>query len=330
MKQKILITGASGFIGSFLVDEALRVGYAVTAAVRSSSSREFLTHPNTRFITLDFASADKLTKQLQDEAFEYVIHCAGTTGTKGTGDFETVNFVYTRNLADALIASATPLKRFIYVSTLAVNGPGDPATLKPIKPGDAEKPITAYAESKLKAERYLSALGNFPCVIVRPTAVYGPRDRDFLALFKWIRTGVEPTIGTHRQLLSMIYVKDFAMATLALLQLPVANRLYFASDGCAYEKEDLGRYIRLILQKKTLPVRIPLSLLTLLLALSDAVHQLAGKHPFLSREKLKEVAAANWLCDSSALWKDLSIKPAYLLEEGIRETAEWYRNHGWL
>ncbi|MBL7849218.1 MAG: NAD(P)-dependent oxidoreductase [Cyclobacteriaceae bacterium] len=330
MKQKILITGASGFIGSFLVDEALRLGYAVTAAVRPSSSREFLTHPDIRFMTLEYASTELLKKQLQGEAFDYVIHCAGTTGTKGSGDFETVNFVYTRNLADALMAAATPLKRFIYVSTLAVNGPGDSMTMKPIKPGDAEKPITAYAESKLKAERYLSSLGNFPCVIVRPTAVYGPRDRDFLSLFKWIRKGLEPNIGWHRQLLSMIYVKDFAVATLALLQLPTPGRLYFASDGRSYEKEDISRYIRLILNKTAIPVRIPLVLLSGILAVSDVLHHLAGKHPFLSREKLKEVAASNWLCDSSALWKDLSIQPVYLLEDGIRETAEWYRNHGWL
>lgn len=330
MNSKILITGASGFIGSFLVDEALRLGFEVTAGVRAASSREFLTHPDIRLLALKYDSPELLTLQLRDRSFDYVIHCAGTTGTKGSGDFDTVNFAYTRNLADALITAKAPLRRFLYVSTLAVNGPGDPVTMKPIKPGDAERPLTAYAESKLKAERYLTSLTHLPCVIVRPTAVYGPRDRDFLALFKWIRSGIEPYIGQHRQLLSMIYVKDFAVATLALLQLPHANRLYFASDGRSYEKEDLGRYIRMILKKKTLAVHIPLGLLHPLLRISDSVHRVMGKHAFLGSEKLKEIAAANWLCDSSVLWNEISLTPSYLLEDGLRETADWYRTQRWL
>lgn len=330
MQKKILITGASGFIGSFLVEEALQRGHEVVAGVRATSSREFLTDPRVRVVPLAYTAPSELTRQMKEESFHYVIHNAGTTGTKGSGDFLSANVDNTRNLVDALGASDRLPERFLYISSLAVMGPGNPTTMTPLRINDPERPISSYAQSKLAAERYLVSAARFPVVILRPTAVYGPRDRDFLALFQWIQRGFNPSVGAHRQRLSMIYVKDLAVAAVGLLTLPEARPCYLASDLQAYEKEDLGEIIAGLMGKRVTRLSLPLGILRPVIGLSEIAHRLFGRHPFLGREKLNEVSAANWLCDSSTLWDDLGIKPSYSLERGLKETWEWYKEKGWL
>lgn len=330
MPKKILITGASGFIGSFLVDEALSRGYDVVAGVRRSSSLEFLRDPRIRFLELEYASPDSLARQLGSDSFDYIIHNAGTTGTKGNGDFQTINFTYTRHLVNALRELSRPPEKFLFMSSLAVMGPGHAETLEPLRVGDPERPVSAYAQSKLAAERYLVSACPFPFVILRPTAVFGPRDRDFLSLFRWIRRGIQPRVGTHRQRLSMIYVKDLASAALDLVALPQARTCYLASDTGAYDQEDLGRIISTLMGRRTWRLRVPIPVLRPLITASEAAHRLLGRHPFMGIDKLREIEAANWLCDSSDLWNDLGRKPAYSLELGLKETWEWYTKHGWV
>ncbi len=335
MKQKILITGASGFIGSFLVEEALRQDYEVYAGIRKTSSKTFLQQDAVRFFEIDFSSPDKLKEQFNDHIqthgpFEYVIHNAGATGTKGKREFLTVNYQYTRNLVDALVALEMPAGKFLFVSSLAACGPGNPLTFEPIQLSGHENPISGYGKSKLMAEQYIKSITDFPYLIVKPTAVYGPRDQDFLQLFKMINHGVEPYIGKHKQMISMIYVKDFAVTVLQLLRSSTVNASYIVSDGFDYDKEQLGGLIRGLLNKKTFKFKIPVAPLRVLIAGSAKVHKFFGKNPFLSLEKLDEISESNWLCDSSQLWKELSLTPAYNLEKGLKETADWYKKNGWL
>ncbi len=128
----------------------------------------------------------------------------------------------------------------------------------------------------------------------------------------------------------MIYVKDLASAAFDLLMLAKPRPCYLASDTQAYEKDDIGKTIALLMKKRVTMVRIPLGLLRPAIALSDGVHRLLGRHPFLGTEKLREVSASNWLCDSSDLWNDLNKKPSYTLERGLKVTLEWYTEHGWV
>lgn len=329
MARRVLITGASGFIGSFLVESALRQGFEVVAGIRRGSPRTFLKDPALTFLELDYGSTARLTAQLEVARCTHVIHCAGTTGTKGTGSFQEVNVTYTRNLIDALAAGAVAPERFIYIGSLAAQGPGDPTTLAPLRAGDPEKPITAYAKSKLDAEQLVRS-ASFPKVILRPTAVYGPRDKDFLELFRWIKRGISPTLGGAGQRLSFVYVKDLADATVDLLLAPSPAPLYLISDGRSYATDELSDLVAEALGKKYFRLRLPTSILAPLLYLSDHVHQWSGRHPFLSTEKVKEITSKNWQCDSSPLWRDLGRQPGYDLKSGVKETAEWYRNEGWL
>ena len=174
--MKILITGAGGFIGGHIVEEALRLGYDTYAGVRSSTSREYLTDPRIHFVELDFANSERLCNQLnrlkkEIGGWDYIVHNLGVTKCKNQQDFYTINYEYTRNFANALVAcDMVPLK-FIYMSSLSVCGKGDEKNHTPIKLTDTPHPDTNYGKSKLKAEEYLHSLPDFPYIILRPTGV---------------------------------------------------------------------------------------------------------------------------------------------------------------
>lgn len=328
MATRILITGASGFIGSFLVDAALQKGYEVVAGVRRGSPRTYLKDPRVSILELDYASVPRLTEQLKQASCPVVIHNAGSTGTKGEADFQRVNVVYTRNLVSALAAGPPP-ERFLYISTLAVMGPGDAATMSPLKIGDPERPVTAYAKSKRDGEQIILG-APFPFTIIRPTAVYGPRDRDFLELFKWIRRGVSPQLAPARQQLSFVYVKDLAEATIDLISTPAPAPVYLASDGNSYNRDAFGRTIAEALGQSYRSLGLPRALMMPALAVAGHVQGWFGRYPFLTAEKVLEMTAKNWQCDSSALWRTIGRSPRYDLKAGITETLAWYRSEGWL
>ncbi|MCX6290139.1 MAG: NAD(P)-dependent oxidoreductase, partial [Bacteroidetes bacterium] len=209
--KKILITGASGFIGSSLIEEGLKRGYEMHAGVRKSSSRKYLADERIRFFELDFTDEKKLEQQFSDFSkangkFDFIIHNAGLTKAKKIQDYFTVNSVYTKNFVDALMASGNVPSKFIYMSSLAAFGPG--VTQDPIRHTDEPRPVTSYGKSKLESENYLRSLNDFPYIIIRPTAVYGPRDRDVYILLKMLKSNVEAYIGFGKQVLSFVYVKD--------------------------------------------------------------------------------------------------------------------------
>jgi len=335
MKNKILITGANGFIGSFLVEEALKQGFEVYAGIRKTSNRQYLQQKEVHFFDLLLSAPEVLEKQfrdflLEEGGFDYVIHNAGITQTSKKEDYFIVNTLYTQNLVDAITASGMKLKKFVLISSLAAYGPGNEQTFTPLQLTDTPHPISLYGLSKLRAQQYLSNQTDFPYIIINPTAVYGPRDKDFLQFIKLVNNGFEPYVGTNRQMLSMIYVKDLARAVIGIMLTSFYNRSYFVSDTRVYNKEQLGETARILLHKKTLKIKIPVSIITPVIASVEAVYKIFGSLPFLNVEKVNEISSANWLCDSSELWKDLGAEPAYFLKEGMRETIDWYKENSWL
>ena len=176
--MKILVTGASGFIGSYIVEEALRQGMETWAAVRPSSSRKYLQDERIHFINLNLSSKEELISQLDGQEFDYVVHAAGATKCLHAEDFYRVNTEGTKNLVGALIALKMPIKRFVFVSSLSIFGAiREEQPYQEITEHDTPHPNTAYGKSKWEAEKYLDSLGiQFPYIILRPTGVYGPRD----------------------------------------------------------------------------------------------------------------------------------------------------------
>ena len=198
--DRILITGASGFIGSFIVEEALAKGMEVWAAVRKSSSRAFLTDNRIHFIQLTLSDASRLCEELQDHAFDYVVHAAGVTKCLHAEDFHKVNTLGTENLVKALIATHQPLRRFVYLSSLSIFGPiREQQPYGEILDTDTPQPNTAYGRSKLAAEQFLDSLKaastDFPFVVLRPTGVYGPRERDYFMMAKSIKAHTDFAVG---------------------------------------------------------------------------------------------------------------------------------------
>jgi UDP-glucose 4-epimerase len=336
MKKKLLITGSSGFIGSFLVEEAIHKGYEVFAGIRRTSSKQFLQHEGLKFFELDFSSPEHLQNALLEFKDQYgnldlVIHNAGITKAKQPADFYTVNFEYTKSLAEAIINTGMNLEKFVLVSSLASFGPGREAMMEPIKVSDLPRPISGYGDSKLKAAEYISSIKAFPYVIVHPTGVYGPRDKDFFQFIKLVSRGIEPYIGSHKQALSFIYVKDLAKAIVGVLGSGIKDCSYLVSDRKGYDKEQIGVEAKYNLGKRTLKLRLPLRLMKAAVKTNDSIQQLLYKRlPFINSEKLTEISSANWLCNSDEIWEHINDAPRYDLKSGVAETIQWYKENKWL
>ncbi len=335
MKNTILITGASGFIGSHLVDEALRFDWDVYASVRATSSKAYLTDKRIHFIELDLSSQQKLEIQLDElislmGGFDYVIHNAGITYAPKKEDFYTVNAQYTKNLVQALQAKGLPRKKFVLISSLAVYGPGNADTFKPIHVNDAPAPISTYAKSKWQGEQFVQSLQSFPYLILNPTAVYGPRDRDFLGLVKMVKMGFELSIGRYRQMTSLIYVKDLARVVMAATLSELNHRSFLISDGNGYDQKLLAQFVKQYLHRQTWRITIPLAMFQLAVKAIDRCYSVLGTQPFLNEEKVKEISSANWLCDGTEIWEELKIKPQHSLEIGLKETLKWYEEQKWI
>lgn len=329
--KKLLITGASGFIGGFLVEEALRKNYEVFAAIRKKSNTEHLKDSRIKFIGLDLSDIDLLNRQLFEAPyFDYVIHNAGITkAIKKEVYFET-NYTNTRNLIDVLLCLRKVPEKFIYISSLAAYGPGDEKLLSVIKSSDVPKPITSYGESKLLSEKYLMSLSDFPFLIMRPTAVYGPREKDLFTLFKMINKNIELFIGYKEQHLTFIFVRDLVKVIFLAMESNQMNKGYFVSDGNVYDAKEFGKAIKEELGKKTIKLKVPLSIVKLIARFSESSKYITGKQPVLNSEKINELKAVNWKCDIQPLKDDFNFMPDYTLRDGINETLKWYKQENWL
>ncbi len=334
--KKILITGASGFIGSFLVEEALHRGFDTWAGVRASSSRKYLQEPGLHFLELDFAHADRLREQLKAYketygAFDYVVHCAGVTKCIDSADFGRVNYGQTRVLIETLRAlDMTPLQ-FAFISTLSVFGPVHEDTYEPIRETDIPQPNTAYGRSKLKAERYLLGLEDFPCVIYRPTGVYGPRERDYFLMADSIKRHLDMSVGYRRQDLTFVYVRDVVQAVFLGIERGVVGRSYFLSDGQVYTSRTFSDLIRRELGNPLIiRLRCPLFLLKVVSLLAERWAALRKTTSTLNGDKYNIMKQRNWQCDITPAVRELGYHPAYDLERGVKETIAWYKKEGWL
>ena len=334
--KKILITGASGFIGSFLVEEALHRGFDTWAGVRASSSRKYLQEPGLHFLELDFAHADRLREQLKAYketygAFDYVVHCAGVTKCIDSADFDRVNYGQTRVLVETLRAlDMTPLQ-FAFISTLSVFGPVHEDTYEPIRETDIPQPNTAYGRSKLKAERYLLGLEDFPCVIYRPTGVYGPRERDYFLMAESIKRHLDMSVGYRRQDLTFVYVRDVVQAVFLGIERGVVGRSYFLSDGQVYTSRTFSDLIRRELGNPLIiRLRCPLFLLKVVSLLAERWAALRKTTSTLNGDKYNIMKQRNWQCDITPAVRELGYHPAYDLERGVKETIAWYKKEGWL
>jgi nucleoside-diphosphate-sugar epimerase len=327
MKKKVLITGASGFVGYHLIVEAVKSGMEVYAAVRASSDVKHLNDFNVKYTNLDYGSVEALKENILTNQYDYIIHASGTTKAKSKAEYNRINAEYTRNLAVA--AAGTGVQKFIFVSSLAALGPLSDINSE-IQDDSSPQPVTSYGESKLLAEQYLSSVENLPWIVIRPTAVYGPREKDIFIIFKSINMGLEPYIGKFDQQFSFIYVKDLASIIIAALTSSIIHKAYNVSDGRKYDRYALADFSKSALQKKTFKFHLPVSGVSLVASIMDRLYSNSNTTPALNKEKMSELTAVNWACNINHLKADLAYSPNYNLEQGISETLKWYKKNNWL
>ncbi|MHA4895306.1 NAD-dependent epimerase/dehydratase family protein [Pedobacter sp. PWIIR3] len=330
MSNRVLITGATGFVGFHLIEHCLQAGYEVYAAIRSNSDTSHLKDYQINYLELDYADPTSLSSQLGAKRLDYIIHAAGSTKARTEADYNLVNAEYTRNLAIAVNNLSYPIKKFVFVSSLAAIGPLHDIDSE-IQDNSIPHPVTNYGKSKILAEKYLSEIKGLPIITIRPTAVYGPREKDLFILFKTIKNGIEPYIGKFNQQLSFIYVKDLAKVIVGALESNVQpGNAYNISDGKAYDRYALALFIKKAMAKKTLIFHLPLLVVSSLASFLDMVYSNSKKTPTLNKEKMAELTAINWVCSIQEAKKDLGFSPVYDLESGLAETVSWYKKNNWL
>ena len=336
MNKKILITGAGGFIGGYLVEEALKRGYETWAAVRKSTNRQFLTDERIKFLELDFSDDDALHRSLKDTIeksgkWDFVVHNLGLTKATNYLDFETVNYGYLKSLVDELKELDAVPDVFLMMSSLSVMGPGDEVDYKPFTSGDIPAPNTRYGVSKLKGETYLQMQSDFPYTIFRCTGVYGPHERDYFLMMKSIKRGFDFSVGFKRQMLTFIYVKDLARAVMNSLEVGPMRKAYYISENRSYTQKEFRAIVARELGKRlVLPVICPLWLVRIVCSVAEWWGKVTLKPSTLNPDKFNILRQRNWRCDVHEAQRDFGFEARYSLEQGVREAIEWYRQAGWL
>lgn len=334
--KKILITGASGFIGSTTVDKALELGYETWAGIRAGSSKAYLQDERINFIDLHYADKEKLKTQLREfmaenGRFDYIVHIAGLTKAVRKSDFDLVNYQHVKNFVDALVEVDAVPRSFIFMSTLGAMGVGDETGYTPLTCDCKPNPNTAYGKSKLKAEKYLKSINDFPYVILRPTGVYGPRDKDYLILIRAVKNGLDVGAGFRKQILTFIYIDDLVKIIFDCIAKNAHRKEYYVADGDVYTDTEFNTIVQQTLQKNhAFRLKVPLWIVKPAAYVSEKIFGLFGKPTTFNTDKYLIMKQRNWSCDITPLQADLNFKADYPLKEGIKKTIEWYKKEGWL
>lgn len=326
--MKVFLTGATGFIGSFLAEALLNKGYEVRCLVCSSASLRWIADLDVECYYGDLNNYDSLVKGIK--GVDYIFHAAGLTKARSEKEFYQVNYEGTKNLVDAVAASNIKLKRFVYISSQAATGPSP--TMQPINEKTKPNPLTYYGKSKLAAEKYINRfLDKLPVTIIRPPAVYGPRDADGLLLYKIVKKGIAPQLSGKGKYTSLIYVNDLVGGIIQAAKHEKAlNQTYFLTNPRPYSLEEIGFTILNILGKKGLRLYIPSFMMDAFAALSENYSRLSNRDTILNRQKMIEMKQNFWVCSPQKAKKDIGFEAATSLEQGFRDTLSWYHGCGWL
>lgn len=323
----IAVTGATGFIGSHTVEALLARGYRVRCLVRPERAD---------LKWLRESAAEVLRVRLNDEAAvrraltgcDAVVHIAGVTRAKRRQDFVRGNVELTNTLLAASRDAGT-IRTFCFMSSLTAIGPS-PAE-SPATEDTPCRPITAYGSSKLQAEQACRAFeDHFRVSILRPPAVYGPRDGDILHMFRWIKFGLLPVMGNEYKLMSMLYVADLARAVVSVLESDRKGSTYIVSDPDVHSYHDLAETAASLLGTRIRRLPVPVPLVYLIAGATQAVTWLLPNPSVVNLDKVRDLLAAHWICNPEKIRRELGFSTEVRPREGLERTLAWYRGNGWL
>ncbi len=322
--MRVLVTGATGFVGARLCERLLEAQLEPFALVRASSNTEHLKALGIPIRVGSFDDPASLNAAL--EGSDAVVHCAGGGKVKHVNEFYRANTDSTEALLKA--CESSQIERFILISSLSAAGParGGPRTEQ-----DPETPISHYGKSKLQAEQCaLQRVDRFSVVIIRPPAVYGPRDTRMLPLYRWANRGAVPLTGPSNTT-SVVYVDDCVESILcALRSEPKSGSIYFVEDGTPYQQKDLAACIAAGLGRSAKVLPIPLAVIRAAAIGAETYGRLASKAVVLTRDKVADISQTSWLCSSARIREELGWSSKVQLAEGCAKTAEFYKSAGWL
>jgi nucleoside-diphosphate-sugar epimerase len=320
--MKALVTGATGFIGSHLCEELVRRGYYVTCLVKKTSNLKWIENLNIGFVNGDCTDKGSLLDAVK--TCDYVFHLAGLTKARSGEEFYSVNTKGTENLIQAVADNNPGLKRFVYVSSLAAAGPCKNS--EPVKEDCTPCPVSDYGRSKLEGEKAVLKFRDIiPITIIRPPAVYGPRDRDMLMVFRMIKKGVFFDLGTCYY--SLLYVDDLIQGIILCAEsIQAEGKVYFLSGPGSVSGADIAREISAVLNVKPVPLKVPKFAMSFIAFLSEKMN----KQGIINRDRIKDFQHSHWVCDPAMARNEIGFRPQTGIKEGIKWTADWYRIHRWL
>jgi len=326
----VVVTGASGFIGSHLVDYLVQQGCIVHALIRKTSDRKWLNKSDrVKLYIADLEEEQPLSPLFLKQA-DYLFHCAGLTKAKTRERY----FRGNANVCEVLYGRCTTvgakLKAVVHLSSLAAAGPSDQGVAAQEK--FPCKPITYYGESKLEGEeiaiKYTSSL---PIVVIRPPVVYGPRELNFLTYLKVLNKGWKLKIGTVSRELSLVYVADLVRAMVqAALCFPKSERIYYVTDGCSYTWDKVADSAMQILDVNARTLDIPEALLGFAANIFETLAWFGSKPAHIDRQKVIDIRQTSWVASSKSFFESHGFQPKYNLNKGLYETVKWYKKNNWL
>jgi nucleoside-diphosphate-sugar epimerase len=322
---RVLLTGATGFVGSHLARAFVEAGYRVLCSARATSDLSALDGLPVELVTLDLAHAGEIPVRLVRDV-EIVVHAAGSTRARRAGDYLAVNAQATRQLAEA--AAAADVRRFVLISSLAARGPDASSH------DGRDRPASAYGRSKAAAEDYLRGFGDrMETVALRLAAVYGPRDTDFLPLIKLARSGWL-VIPNDRLRLQPVYAEDVARAVLAAARAPAYAQVGFGpfpvAERGTYTWPEVAQGLGLALGRTVRTLRLPAAVPVLAGRLAQQAGRLPGVVPVLDERRARDLAVNAWTCDVTDTEEKLGWQAEVPLFDGLKRTVNWYRRAGWL
>jgi nucleoside-diphosphate-sugar epimerase len=333
VSRDVLVTGGAGFVGSHVVDALLALGERVRVLVRPTTDRAWLAGKDVAFAEGDVgdesaAGAEALARAVAGAGL--VVHAAGITQARRAEDFARVNARGTARLAAA--AAGAGVARVVYVSSQAAGGPSPDG--RPRDEGDPDLPVSAYGVSKREGEEAaraaVAAAPGTSLVVVRPPAVYGPRDRAFLALFRLVRRGIVPLHHADRQWVSLIHARDLAGAILAAAARGGPDSTYYVTDGEPRTSASVVDGIARVLGCRPFRLHLPEGALRAVVGLAEGWAAWTGQPPRLTRERLLEWTEPRWTLSDARARRELGWVSEIRFEQGIEETAAWYRSAGWI
>ncbi|MCX6140016.1 MAG: NAD-dependent epimerase/dehydratase family protein [Candidatus Kapabacteria bacterium] len=327
--MNVLVTGATGFVGSHVVDVLLERGHTVSFIARSTSNMRWLEGKPVQRV--DGSLFDLHSLQSAVEGVDVIIHVAGLTAAKNEAEFLRGNRDATQNLMDAVRTYRPGLRRFVHISSLAVSGPS-PDLEHPITEEAPYRPLTAYGRTKQLAENIVKEATEIPWTIIRPPAVYGPRDSAIFTFFQTVDKGLATFIGFDEKKLSLVHVRDLARGIVdAAFAAQAEGQTYFISSDEFYTWREIAELTGTFLGKRRLlRVRLPHALVLGIAGISGFVGRVIGKPSVLDYEKGIDIIQKYWTCSTAKAHRELGYRQEMSLKEGLRDTIEWYRKHKWL